>query len=359
MKPRGQRLAVWFVLALTGLVIADLFVLRAALSGFREAGYLPSLPARSVLTPVSDPLISPRSNLPESRKMPTAEAHSLSPVDLAATLYAFQSTIQATTRSGDAAPPDLPFPTETPLMPPEEWQTWPAIPQVSLAMHAVHLRGLAAGVNPHAFSVVGDCLSEPAVFMGAFDGEPGGSEQISPALAEAPLELQETALWYAGSFGRTGLAYGYGYSVATALSPLWSDPQACLPAESPLACELRVQRPAVALVMLGTNWSGGGVDAYQEYLDQIVEQILASGAVPLLATKADNREGDHHVNLAVARTAAKYGVPLWNFWRAAQTLPGGGLDENRDKIYLTDEGLALHRASALQALDALRRQLQD
>jgi len=52
-------------------------------------------------------------------------------------------------------------------------------------------------------------------------------------------------------------------------------------------------------------------------------------------------------------------VPLWNFWQTVQDLPNGGLKQETDvkDLYLTDEGLAIHRYTALQALDAVWRQL--
>jgi len=79
-----------------------------------------------------------------------------------------------------------------------------------------------------------------------------------------------------------------------------------------------------------------------------------------LATKADNREGDHGINIETATLAAEYGLPLWNFYPVAAELENRGLytkkgEEYLGDIYLTDEALELHRYSALQALDAVWR----
>ena len=61
---------------------------------------------------------------------------------------------------------------------------------------------------------------------------------------------------------------------------------------------------------------------------------MVSRLVPILASKADNLEGDHSINLAVARVAAAYDIPLWNFWRVTDPLPSNGLME--DRFHLTN-----------------------
>jgi hypothetical protein len=79
----------------------------------------------------------------------------------------------------------------------------------------------------------------------------------------------------------------------------------------------------------------------------------------VLSTKADNVEGDHSLNLATARVAHDYDVPLWNFWLAAQSLPNGGLDPKRDNVYLSfPDGWDRRNFTALESLDALQRELR-
>jgi hypothetical protein len=57
----------------------------------------------------------------------------------------------------------------------------------------------------------------------------------------------------------------------------------------------------------------------------ILDTLIANGVVPILATKADNLEGDHSLNATIARLAYTYDLPLWNFWRIVQPLPEHGL----------------------------------
>jgi hypothetical protein len=91
--------------------------------------------------------------------------------------------------------------------------------------------------------------------------------------------------------------------------------------------------------------------------------------IPILATKADNQEKDHSINSTITRLALEYELPLWNFWRAVDPLPGHGLQD--DLVHLTwggnffDEPAALTQAwpirniTALQTLDAIWRKVTD
>jgi hypothetical protein len=97
----------------------------------------------------------------------------------------------------------------------------------------------------------------------------------------------------------------------------------------------------------------------------VVEYVLSQEVVPILATKADNVEGDNSINAAITRVAYEYEVPLWNFWSAAYPLPDHGLSP--DGFHLTfardyfDDPVRMQSAwpwrnlTALQAIDAVWR----
>ena len=243
-----------------------------------------------------------------------------------------------------------PTPDTRPL--PREWAGWPVTPSVSETAKEIYRDGIAKGTDPYAVSVIGDCQSEPDVFMGIYetDRNPLGSGE---------QQLIETVSRFAGSFSRQSLGVRDGMSAPTALSPLWSDKEFCEANESPLDCELRVRRPSIVFVNLGTNWkAGASAERYGEYLRQIVEKIIESGAVPILSTKADNVEGDHSINRVAAEVAYEYDIPLWNFWLAADSLPNHGLDVDRGNIYLTPLGWDRRNYTALQSLDAVWRALE-
>ena len=82
--------------------------------------------------------------------------------------------------------------------------------------------------------------------------------------------------------------------------------------------------------------------------------------MPILATKADNRELDERINLDMATLAVEYDVPLWNFWAATGDMPNRGpytktSEPHLGDIHLNEDGLQRHRFTALETLDVVRR----
>jgi len=245
-------------------------------------------------------------------------------------------------------------PTATPdtRVKPRDWAAWPVVPQVSARAKEIYLQGIKLGVTPRTFSVVGDCQSEPEVFLGIYATDRyylSGDYQY----------LQETIDDFQSSFSHKSVSVRDGLSAPSALSPLWADPQVCRSDENPVQCELRLYEPMLVFINLGTVWrEGASADRYEVYLRQIVDLVIASGAVPILSTKADNVEGDHSLNLATARVAYDYDIPLWNFWAAADHLPNHGLDPELNDIYLTPDAWDVRNFVALRTLDAIWRELK-
>ncbi len=249
----------------------------------------------------------------------------------------------------------------TPTLDPQAWKTMPVIPQVSARMLEIYRAGLAAGHDPTHFSKIGDCQNITTYFLADFD-HPGeyrlGSKYVS---------LQPTIDHFNGSWSRESLAVKGGMGVASVLDPysFFKDLQTCGKAESPLACEIRVYNPTITIISMETWYGNKPVDGYEKYLRQIVEYTLSQNVVPILATKADNLEGNYAINAAIARVAYDYQVPLWNFWAATYPLPSHGLTE--DLFHLTqarsffDDPARMEAAwpwrnlTALQAVDAVYR----
>ncbi len=252
-------------------------------------------------------------------------------------------------------------PTPRPTLAPEAWKDLPVIPTVSDTARAIYQRGLALGTDPQAFSKVGDCQNVSSYFLSAFD-TPGEYR-----LGTQYDYLQETITYYQGSFSRESESTKGGYNVAAILQPLRADPKICNSDESPLTCELRIHNPSVVIVSLEEGWGSRPAETYGRYMRQVIETIIARGVVPILATKADNVEGDHSINATIAQIAYEYDIPLWNFWLAVQPLPDRGL--SKDGFHLTfarnifDDPVRMKNAwpvrnlTALQVLDAVRRGL--
>ena len=260
----------------------------------------------------------------------------------------------------------LPTVTFTPKPPLEEgaWMQMPPVPiEVSEAMREVYQRGLALGNDPTHFSVIGDCQNVSSYFLSAF----GKTGEFS--LGSDYAYLQPTVDFYQESFLRKSLAVRGGFNVAAILSPLRADPKSCNKNESPLDCELRTWKPSIVFVSMETWWSEKPAEVYDRNMRQVIERILATGAVPIIATKADNLEGDNSINATVAQIAYDYEIPLWNFWAAVQPLPNHGLSS--DHFHLTfarnffDDPVRMKSAwpwrnlTALQTLDVVRRGLTE
>lgn len=240
------------------------------------------------------------------------------------------------------------------------WQLRPVLPSTLGRAREIYAKGLALGNNPNAFSIVGDCQSVPAFFLGSFE-DPKAYNLGSYG------NLQAVISHFKGSFDRRNMTVHSGFNVASVLAETWADPKRCEVGETPLTCEYRLHKPSIAFVSMETIWSGD-VAAYERHLRQIVEYLIEQGVVPILGTKADNVEGGHRVNEAIVRVADSYGVPLWNFWLAVQGLPNHGLQEDGfhltfSRTFFNDRqrlqgGWAVRNLTALQALNQVWRGVQ-
>ena len=274
----------------------------------------------------------------------------------AATLQALLSTLAATPASATTvpgAPAAGQTATSEPRLPPEQWQQWPIVPTATARSRQIYQQGLALGSDPHSFSKIGDCQSVTAAFFGIYD-KPGAYE-----LPNGSDPLKQTIAWFSGSYGRDSQAVRGGFNVASVLSSLWADPKACQAGETPLDCEFRLHKPSIVLISMETGFEGRTAAVYEKYMRRIIESAIARGASPILATKADNFEGDQSINLTTARLAAEYDLPLWNFWRAVQSLPDHGMDITRpDKFHISVEAWNVRSFTGLQALDSVWRGVQ-
>jgi hypothetical protein len=265
-----------------------------------------------------------------------------------------------------ATDPVLPTTTFIPKPPLAEndWMQVPAVPTgIDNSMRIVYEKGLAQGNDPKHFSIIGDCQNVSSYFLSIYD------KPADFSLGEKYNYLQPTIDYYHGSFSRKSLAVKGGFNVAAILSPLRADPKSCNQGESPLDCELRVWKPSVVFVSMETWWSEKPAQEYDKYMRRVIERILETGAVPIIATKADNLEGDNAINATIAQIAYDYDLPLWNFWGAVQPLPNHGLSP--DHFHLTfarnffDDPVRMKSAwpwrnlTALQTLDAVHQGLTE
>jgi hypothetical protein len=224
------------------------------------------------------------------------------------------------------------------------------VPVISDHARQIYLLGETLGNDPHAFSVFGDCQSEPDVFLGIYETD-------AHAIASLPQSLKETVAWFSGSFNRLSPTVRGGTTAGALLWDGWTqDEFTCTIYDTPLNCELRIHKPSFVIIHVGTHYENRN----EIYMRTILDQLIAKGVVPILASKADDRELDEHVNTQYAQLAVEYNIPFWNFWAAVDGLLNRGLYTRPDAtyqgdLYLTDEAAALQRISALQVLDIVHR----
>lgn len=240
----------------------------------------------------------------------------------------------------------------------EDWQSWPVIPGVSRTAREMYQRGQVSENNSKAFSKIGDGEISTGWFFSAFD--------LGQAYYDlGPYhDLRPVIEHFSGSFGRIGMAARQGFNTPRILDPSRGDPSQCESGESPLTCELRLHRPAFAILSLGTNqvWKP---EEFEAGMRQILDLLLDQNVVPILSTKGDNLEGDYRINHTVACLAQEYEIPLWNFWAAIQPLPNHGLQPDREHLTygITDfddenamqSAWTVRNLTALQALDTVWR----
>ncbi len=256
-----------------------------------------------------------------------------------------------------ASPPPVTFEpalTSTPRpqrLDPNDWKNWSVIPSlIDPTLRRIYERGLSLGNNPRAFSILGDCQTRPEEFFGVFETDSSVIQNLSP-------DLRETVAYFEGSFTRDASTTQDGTTPGALLWSQWHRGEyGCTFAETPVECELRVHRPSFVIIQVGTHFESRNL----EYLRRIINQLLDAGVVPILATKADNREKDERVNRDMALLASEYDLPLWNFWATVSDLPNRGLYTRPDRplqgdIYLTDEAAQIHRMTGLEALDTVWR----
>ena len=234
---------------------------------------------------------------------------------------------------------------------PADWKSWPVVPAaIDPSLQKVYEHGLTLGNDPHAFSIFGDCQARPGEFFGMFETDPTLIESLEP-------ELYETVEYFQGSFDRESPTAQDGTTPGSLFWNQWHRGQyGCTFAETPVECELRIHRPSFVIIQIGTHFESRN----EEYLRRAIIQLMDAGVVPILATKADNREKDERVNRDMAMLASEYDLPLWNFWAAVSDLPNRGLYTRDDRplqgdIYLTDEAAVIHRMTGLEALNAVWR----
>jgi hypothetical protein len=232
---------------------------------------------------------------------------------------------------------------------PEAASVWPSGARLD-AMRALADRGAGAGLQPDAVAKVGDSITASPAFLGGLT-EAGLHDAGYRALTET-LPLSDGAWRLPGgsagtsAFARESLAAGAGWSVADAIEG---------GEESPLAREIAALRPAVAVVMFGTNdLTHVPLASFEERLDRLLGELDRRGVVALLSTipeRRDSREFGARVpsfNRAIRALALAHNLPLVDYHAAMATLPDAGLSADGIHPSVCPRGPAVLSADCLR-----------
>ena len=246
---------------------------------------------------------------------------------------------------------------------------------VSSHARQIFLDGLSKGNLPHSFTRIGDSITASPYFLTPIaNGYTLGSYGY---LGGAINFFSGPNGRGANPFAAASIAAQNGWSTESVLNPAQADPNICRGGETPLECEYRVVKPSVALIMLGTNDSGGLPSAtYSANLSRIVQISINMGVIPVLSTippkhysaATDGRVAEF--NQIIIATAQTYDIPLWNYWLVMSQLPGEGLSPDGVHPSIPPSGMsavfdetnlrfgyAVRNLTALQVLYTLWQQI--
>ncbi|MCC6800660.1 MAG: hypothetical protein IT325_11115 [Anaerolineae bacterium] len=239
----------------------------------------------------------------------------------------------------------------------------PIVARSTGTARSIFLNGRAMGRDPRALAKVGDCSSEHWYFLKPFAW---GRYNLG-----SYGSLQGVIDQFGESLAYDGEATHNGYNVNAVIAPEWANPAVCQKGESPLECEFRIHNSSVAVIMFGTSDLLVMTPYEFDYnLRRLVQKSMDAGVVPVLSTFPGNKgfwDRTLFFNKIVVRVAWDYDLPLINLWRALETLPNSGLEEdgfhlgepdvedNATNLANPAYGYTVRNLVTLQSLDAVWR----
>ncbi len=283
----------------------------------------------------------------------------------------------APTDSATTATPTPSGPTETPVPPsPVDNGDYPYILGISDRVREIFQAGQQLGNRADVFSKVGDSITANDSFLIPFGS--GGYALADYAYLQPVIDYFAADTARSGnSFVNDSLSAYPGWSSWTPINFHAARTPICTAGEIPIDCELRVVKPSIALIMLGTN-DVPDVDhisttVYERQMRQIIEACINAGVIPVVSTippfhrPTADRVGVF--NQILVKLTDEYDIPLWNYWAALQGLPNDGLSSDGVHPSISPNGsgnfsaealqygMNVRNLTALQALDAVWREV--
>jgi hypothetical protein len=211
----------------------------------------------------------------------------------------------------------------------------PTQPPVTTGARAIFINGQAMGNRANVFSKVGDSLTDSQYFLRQF----AGSYNLRAFSDMGPVvQYFSTARAYdANSFGTTSRAARASWSSFSVLDARNADGGVCQSGETPLSCEYRVNKPALALIMIGTNdIPSFPASTYESNLRTIIETTIKAGVVPVVSTlppRPDYPQRVAEYNQVVFKLTQEYNIPVWDLNKELVKLSNGGVGP--DNVHLS------------------------
>jgi hypothetical protein len=244
-----------------------------------------------------------------------------------------------------------------------EYAVVPTSPSVLNHAREIYEQGRILGMDPHVISKIGDCITDNPRFLYPFglnEYNLGGYIQLQPVID-----------YFGASMAYDSQAAYDGLVTTAVLDPVFANPGACLPGESPLHCEIRIHRPSVAIIMFGAqDLLFTSAEDFDQSLRHIVHETIQAGVIPILSTFPSNlQRWDQSIayNQIVVQVAVDYQIPLINLWLALESLPHHGVDSDGRHLSIPitsagdlradnlKRGYTLRNLITLEALDVVWR----
>ncbi len=193
--------------------------------------------------------------------------------------------------------------------------------------------GQLLGRRPAVVTRVGDSITASGSFLSDIgDGRAvlGPHTELAPIIRTYRAVTVDRAGGKAhNSLNRKSLAAKAGWTGADILGLRGTDGSS----PSPLLQEYTAISPGVALIMFGTNdLDQTGTDYFSANLEAVITTTLENGIIPILSTIPDRMDSPQALartppfNAVIHTMAARYGLPLIDYWTAMSSLPNRGLE---------------------------------
>lgn len=190
----------------------------------------------------------------------------------------------------------------------------------------VYSNGLAQGNNPNSFILIGDSNNVNPKFFQSFST--GNYDLGSYTYLQPVIDAYNTT----GAFGADYPSTESGMTLNMLMDPAFVNPAVCPQAAHLLDCAIRLYKPSIAIVYMGTyDTCHTPFDVYLENFNSAMQFLTAHGVIAVLTTYTVALEGgcweSTRAFTAVIRDmASSYEMPLIDLPDYVQPLPDQGME---------------------------------